>query len=120
MFIKVYYSYVFLYLGTKPDDPENVDWIPTKFKFNEASALKATASKKAHSDRHKIISLKLQSNDSSSKNPMLVMEHDAKAMDHSSLDPVDLHAEHLVAENLAEKSYGWRQNYWQEMLKCMN
>jgi len=74
-----------------------VDWIPTKFKFNEASALKAAASMQPHSERHKIICSKLQSNDSSCKNPILAVEDDAEAIDHSLMETDDLHAEHLVA-----------------------
>ena len=56
-----------------------------------------------HSERHKIICSKLQSNDSSCKNPILAVEDDAEAIDHSLMETDDLHAEHLVAEDLAAK-----------------
>ena len=45
----------------------------------------------------------LHSNDSSCKSPMLAVEDGAEAMDHSVIEPSDLHAEHLVAEDLAAK-----------------
>ena len=42
----------------KFDDPENIDWILTKFQFNEYDAITIAAAKQAHSERHRLASLK--------------------------------------------------------------